>query len=87
MSIIDILGDVGGLLLIVKVGIHAYLKRAGDKSYPIGGLGQYTKLDLMVLPIFDPVDKRHHFLKRLGNIAYYSAVSLLTTFLISVVFI
>jgi hypothetical protein len=80
MTITDWLGVVGSLLLLIKIGIHMYIKRSVGKKFPLGSLGRYIN-PIFFLPITDDVVSLN-FQKRIGNVSYVISLVFIVIFLI-----
>lgn len=78
LSYIEIVGIVGGSLLIIKVIIHALLVWAIDKKFPT--TDNYTELDFLV-PLMNDVPAKFKLTKKIINVIYIVAITCILIFL------
>jgi len=82
MSFTDYLGWIGGLLLLIKIGLHFYIRSSLNKKTSADDIGQYTK-PMYFFPIFDALSGNLKIIKILANVIYILALILIIIFLIA----
>jgi len=83
MRWIDILGVIGCVLLIVKIGIHLFIKRKIDKKFDIGPSFNMLNPELFA-PIFDDVTGYSKVLRKFGNIIYLISIVLILIYIVGI---
>lgn len=79
-----IVGIVGALMQLLKIGIHIYIKSSIDRKFDIGPSGNMLNPELF-LPIFDDVEGGMKVVKKVGNALFVVSSILLLVFLIAVI--
>ncbi len=78
-----IVGIVGALMQLLKIGIHIYIKSSIDGKFDIGPSGNMLNPELF-LPIFDDVEGGMKVAKKVDNVLFVVSSILLLVFLIAV---
>jgi hypothetical protein len=81
MGWVNIIGLIGSFLLLIKIGIHIYIKLKVDKKFYVGASGHFLNPTLF-LPIFDDVVGYPRALKKVGNLFYLISIVSILVFLI-----
>ena len=75
----NVLGSIGGVLFIIKVLVHIYIKYSLNKNYEAGPAG-FLNFELL-FPILDDVKVNLTALKLLGNTLFILSIICIIIFL------
>jgi hypothetical protein len=81
MTLIGTVGYIGGLMFLIKIAVHVYIKRKIDKKFNIGPSGSMLN-PILFLPIFDDVVGSVKALKTVGNCIYFASIMLILIFVV-----
>jgi hypothetical protein len=78
-----IIGNIGFILMTIKIFLHIYLKSKTTTPIPISKLGKFSPPELFI-HYFDDAPKGFEWLKTTINILYAIAILCIVIFLIAV---